>query len=144
MAPNGLAQKGTAINGGSIEITGTGDASGDTITLYNGSTVVGTGIAGANGAFDIVTTAGFADGTYHLTATDTSADGTKTSGQSVAATAIVQSVAPSGLAQKGTAVNGGTIEITGTGDASGDTITLYNGSTVVGTGTRAPTAPSTS
>ena len=81
LAPTGLAQKGTATNGGTIEITGTGDASGDTITLYNGATVIGTGTAGANGAFDIIATGPFTDGTYtNVTATDTSADGTQTSG----------------------------------------------------------------
>ena len=136
IAPTGLSQKGTATNGGTIEITGTGDASGDTITLYNGATVIGTGTAGANGAFDIAATGPFPDGTYsNITATDTSADSTQTSGHSSAATAIVEAIAPTGLAQKGTATNGGTIEITGTGDASGDTITLYNGATVIGIGT---------
>ena len=136
LAPTGLAQQGTATNGGAIEITGTGDAVGDTITLYNGATVIGTGTAGADGAFDITTTAHFADGTYsNITATDTSADSTQISGHSGAATAIVESLAPTGLAQQGTASNGGTIEITGTGDAVGDTITLYNGATVIGTGT---------
>ena len=135
MAPTGLAQKGTAVNGGAIEITGTGDAVGDTITLYNGNTVVGSGLAGVNGAFDIVTTQSFADGTYSITATDTSADGTETSAHSTAATAVVDSVAPIGLAQKGTAINDGPVEFTGTGDASGDTITFYNGATMIGSGT---------
>ncbi len=134
VAPTGLAQKGIATNNGTIEITGVGDASGDTITLYEGATLVGSGKAGAGGAFDIVTTATFADGTHSLTAKDTSTDGTETSGQSTAATAIVGSVAPTGLAQKGIATNNGTIEITGVGDASGDTITLYEGATLVGSG----------
>ena len=80
LAPIGLAQKGTAINDGPVEITGTGDASGDTITLYNGATMIGSGTAGASGAFDIVTTATFADGTYsNITATDTRVDTTETS-----------------------------------------------------------------
>ncbi len=134
LAPTGLAQQGTSTNGGTIEIAGTGDASGDTIKLYNGATLVGSGVAGAGGAFDFATTATFADGTYHLTATDTSADGTETSAQSTAATAVVGSLAPTSLAQKGTSTNGGTIDITGTGDASGDTIKLYNGATLVGSG----------
>ena len=64
VAPTGLVQKGVPTNGGAIEITGTGDAVGDTITLYNGNTVVGSGLAGVNGAFDIVTSATFFDGTY--------------------------------------------------------------------------------
>ncbi|WP_210255032.1 DUF4347 domain-containing protein, partial [Methylocapsa sp. S129] len=113
LAPTGLAQQGTSTNGGTIEIAGMGDASGDTIKLYNGATLVGSGVAGAGGAFDFATTATFADGTYHLTATDTSADGTQTSTASTAATAIVGSVAPTGLAQQGTSTNGGTIEIAG-------------------------------
>ena len=133
-APTGLAQVGTASNGGTIEISGTGDAAGDTITLYDGNTQVGSGLVVAGDTFDITTSAMFADGTYSLTATDTSADGTETSGPSSAVNAVVTSVAPTGLAQVGTASNGGTIKISGTGDAVGDTITLYDGNTQVGSG----------
>ena len=127
-------QVGTASNGGTIEITGTGDAAGDTITLYNGNTQVGSGLVVAGDTFDITTSATFADGTYSLTATDTSVDGTETSGPSSAVYAVVNSVAPTGLAQMGAASNGGTIKISGTGDAAGDTITLYDGNTQVGSG----------
>jgi hypothetical protein len=135
IAPTGLAQKGTATNGGPIEITGTGDAVGDLITLYQNGVAVGTGTVGAGDKFDITTAKNFNDDTYSVTATDTSVDGTQTSAMSTAATAIVDSVAPTGLAQKGTATNGGPIEITGTGDAVGDLITLYQNGAVVGTGT---------
>jgi hypothetical protein len=89
--PTDLAQQGSATNGGTVEITGTGDADGDMITLYNGTTMIGSGTAGLDGAFDITTTATFADSTYYLTATDTSADGTVTSAASDPVTACVYS-----------------------------------------------------
>jgi uncharacterized repeat protein (TIGR03803 family) len=103
--PTGLAQKGTASNNDTIEITGTGDAAGDTITLYDGNTVVGSGTAVANGAFDIVTTTTFADGTYSITATDTSADGTEVSGKSAPATVVVHQ--PPAITAGGAATFGG-------------------------------------
>jgi hypothetical protein len=144
LAPTGLTQAGTIpSNGGTIEISGTGDASGDTIKLYatdnHVTTLIATGTAGAGGAFDITATGPFPDGTYSVTATDTSIDGTQTSAQSIAVNAVVTSVAPTGLAQLGTPTNGGTIDITGTGDASGDTIKLYatdnHVTTLIATGT---------
>ena len=83
-APTGLAQVGTASNGGTIEITGTGDAAGDTITLYNGNTQVGSGPRSPVTPSTSPHRRPFADGTYSLTATDTSVDGTETSGPSSA------------------------------------------------------------
>ncbi len=144
-APTLTGVVGTANNGGPLEVQGTtADAANDTITLYNGTTIVGTGFvrAGTGGGantFDFTTNA-LADGTYHLTATATSGDGTTTSPTSNTLTAIVSAPAPTGLHQVGTANGGGTIEIAGTGDAQGDTITLYNGTSAtpankVGTGT---------
>jgi Domain of unknown function (DUF4347)/Bacterial Ig domain/Cadherin-like domain/SdrD B-like domain/Bacterial Ig-like domain len=136
VAPINLAQKGTSTNGGTIEITGIGDAIGDTITIYNGTTEVGSGKVGANGAFDIVTSASFADGTYQLTAVNTSADTTETSAKSSPLTVNVDPTAPviTGVASQ--PVNGGTIELQGTGEA-GDIVNIYadGTTTIVGTGT---------
>ena len=95
IAPSGLAQKGTTIHGGTLEITGTGDTAGDTIDLYNGTTLVGSGKAGTNGAFDIVTTATFPYGNYNITAKDVSADGTQVSAASSPLAAVVIPPAPS-------------------------------------------------
>ena len=137
VAPTGLVQKGVPTNGGAIEITGTGDASGDSITLYNGNTVVGSGLAGVNGAFDIVTSATFFDGTYSLTATDTSVDSTETSPMSSPAiTADVDPNAPAITTLVGQPLTGQTVELQGTGEA-GDTVDLYvdGTNTIVGNGT---------
>ena len=137
--PTNLAQKGASTNGGTVEVTGTGDAVGDTINLYadgNTGTVVGTGTVKSDLSFDITTTATFADGKHTLTATDGGVNGT--SAPSMAATASVTAPAPTGLVQVGAASNGGTVEVAGKGDAIGDTIKLYadsNTTTVVGTGT---------
>ncbi|WP_210253925.1 Ig-like domain-containing protein, partial [Bradyrhizobium sp. S69] len=135
VAPTGLAQQGTATNGGPIEITGTGDAVGDLITLYQGGVAVGTGTVGAGDKFDITTTKTFTDGSYTLTATDKSVDGTQTSAMSAPVTAYVNPDAPAITAVVGQPVNGGTVELQGTGEV-GDTVNLYadGGTTVVGTG----------
>ncbi|WP_210253827.1 hypothetical protein, partial [Bradyrhizobium sp. S69] len=61
------------VNGGTVEVQGTGKA-GETVKLYadgNTTTVVGTGTVGANGAFDITTSASFASGAHSFTATET-------------------------------------------------------------------------
>ena len=137
VAPTGLVQKGIPTNGGAIEITGTGDAVGDTITLYNGNTVVGSGLAGVNGAFDIVTSATFFDGTYSITATDTSVDSTETSPMSSPAiTADVDPNAPAIMTLVGQPLTGQTVELQGTGEA-GDMVDLYadGTNTIVGNGT---------
>jgi Bacterial Ig domain/Bacterial Ig-like domain len=135
-APAITAVVGTPVNGGTVELQGTGEV-GDTVNLYadGGTTIVGTGKVGAGGTFDITTTATFADGTRSFTATETDATSVTSAASSPAFTVAVESVAPTGLAQQGTATNNGPIEITGTGDAVGDLITLYQGGVAVGTGT---------
>ncbi|WP_246785212.1 DUF4347 domain-containing protein [Bradyrhizobium sp. S69] len=124
----------TRVNGQTVELQGTGEI-GDTVHLYadGGTTIVGSEIVDGTGHFDITTTAGFADGTHSFTATETDAAGLS-SAATPAFSVPVEAVAPTNLAQKGTTINGGTIEITGIGDAIGDTITIYNGTTAVGSG----------
>ena len=113
---------------------GTG-ASGDTITLFDGSTIVGTGMVGAGGNWSIATSA-LADGPHTLTATATDLAG-NTSGASAALPVTIDTVAPpvpgslalapasdSGVAGDGI-TNINTPVITGTGIA-GDTITLLD------------------
>jgi hypothetical protein len=66
------------VSGGTVEVQGTGKA-GETVKLYadgNTTTVVGTGKVGANGTFDITTSATFADGAHSFTATETGKHGT--------------------------------------------------------------------
>ena len=60
---------GQPLNGGTVELQGSGETAGDTIDLYadgNTGTIVGTGQVKADGSFDITTTATFADGDAHL------------------------------------------------------------------------------
>ena len=74
-APVVTALVGQPVNGGTVELQGTGEV-GETINLYadgNTTTIVGTGIVGAGGTFDITTTATFTDGVHTFTATETDA-----------------------------------------------------------------------
>jgi Domain of unknown function (DUF4347)/Bacterial Ig-like domain len=132
-APSITAQTDHPLTGSTVEVTGTGETVGDTITLYEGATMVGTGKVLAGGTFDIITTATFTDGAHTLTATETDA-ANLTSGQSAGFVADVYPDAPSITTLVGQPVNGGTVHVQGTGETVGDTITLYDGATVVGTG----------
>ena len=128
------AQVGNPSNGQTIEVTGAGDA-GTTVTLYanGGSTAIGSGVVNSSGAFDITTTTTFADGEYALTATETDAAGlTSTAGGAFDATVIPSTPSITGVV--GPALSAHTLEVDGTGEAAGDAITLYSGTTVVGTG----------
>ena len=73
-APAITAVVGQPVNGGTVELTGTGER-GDTINLYadGGTTIVGTATVASGGTFDITTTADFADGVHTFTATETDA-----------------------------------------------------------------------
>ncbi len=122
---------GQPVNGDAIEVQGSGE-NGDTVTLYNGATVVGTDTV-VGGAFDITTTATFSDGNYTLTATETDS-ANSTSATSAGFAVAVDPAAPVITTLVGQPVDGDAIEVQGSGE-SGDTVTLYNGATVVGTGT---------
>jgi hypothetical protein len=130
-APAITAVVGQPVNGGMVELQGTGEA-GDTVTLFSGTTVVGTGMVGTNGTFDIPTTAAFADGMHTFTATQTDA-AALTSAPSPAFTVNVDPTAPAITAVVGQPLANQTVELQGTGEA-GDTVTLFSGTTVVGTG----------
>ncbi len=117
---------------------------GDRVTLFDGTTVVGTGTVATDGTWQITTTT-LADGSHSLTATETDAAGT-TSAASAALVLTIDTVPPpqpSGLALD-PSTDSGTLgdditnvaqpKIDGHGIA-GDTVTLSDGSTVVGTGT---------
>ncbi len=114
-------------------VSGTGEA-GDTIKLYadGGATAIGTGSVAPDGTFRVQTSVLLSDGSHTLTATD--AAGADVSALSAGLTVYVDPAAVTGVAQVGIAAYGGTIELTGNGQA-GDTITLMLGSTVIGTGT---------
>nr|WP_280176356.1 Ig-like domain-containing protein [Methylorubrum populi] len=122
------------INDGTPTLTGTADA-GATVTLLNGTTVLGTAIADQNGAFSFTPTTPLGDGTYALTATATDAAG-NASGTSVPVVLAIDTAAPAAptLTSPGGAVADTTPDITGTGEA-GTTVTLFDGATAVGTAT---------
>ncbi len=124
-------------------IDGTGTA-GDTITLYDGATEVGTATVGADGSWSVISSA-LVDGVHTLTAFDTDPAGNVSVASNPRALTIdtTASPAPAGLtldsgSDTGTRgddlTNVATPVINGTGSA-GDTITLYDGETEVGTAT---------
>ena len=88
-APSAISVVGAPVNGSNPEIKGTAIANG-MITLYEGGTVVGTGVVNGNGQFDFLTSAPVTDGVHHLTATVTASDGFTSQ-----ATAFTLNVAPS-------------------------------------------------
>jgi hypothetical protein len=121
-----------------VQVSGTADA-GDTIKLYDGSTLVGTTKAASNGAWSLTTSA-LTQGTHTLTASETDAAG-DTSGLSQAVKPVIASSTPSSPPADTApdapvitkdAVVSNTVQVSGTADA-GDTIKLYDGSTLVGT-----------
>ena len=124
-------------------ITGTGTA-GDTITLYDGSTAVGTGTVASNGTW-AVTSSTLTSGANTLTATQTDAVGNvsaasgtlvlmiDTSAPTAPSAPVLASVSDSGV-QGDDRTNVTTPVLNGSGPV-GDTVTLYDGTTVIGTGT---------
>ena len=136
-APSFTALVGQPLNGGAVELQGTGET-GETIDLYadgNTSTIVGTGTV-VGGTFDITTTATFADGVHTFTATETDAANLTSAASSPAFTVDVDPTAPSITALVGQPLTGQTVELRGTGEA-GETVDLYadgNTNTIVGSG----------
>ncbi len=128
-------------------LTGTGTP-GDTVTLYDGNTVVGTGVVGPDGTFSVAPTAALADGPHSLSVTQLDAEGNM-SVPTAPTSLTVATTAPAPAGSVGLAPgsdSGGVGDgltnvarpvLTGTG-APGDAVTLYDGSTVVGTGVVGP------
>ncbi|MDE3025315.1 MAG: hypothetical protein KGI93_07065, partial [Acidobacteriota bacterium] len=119
-----------------VNVTGTGDA-GDTITLYDGATVIGTTVVGADGTWTIPVLLGA--GSHTLTATQTVnalPHAGLTSAASSPVTVVVYPDAPAitGVTTPGVATPTSAVTVSGTG-AAGDTITLYDGNRVIGTAT---------
>ena len=122
-------------------LTGTAEAK-STITLYDGTTKVGTAIAGATGAYSITASA-LANGSHSLTVTATDAAG-NVSAASPAVAIVVDTTAPlaptalnlSAASDTGTSSSDGITSVnapTFTGKAeAGSTVTLFDGTTKVG------------
>jgi lysophospholipase L1-like esterase len=114
---------------------------GTTVNLYAGTTLIGTATASASGAWSISATLALAAGTYSLFATATSTAGSvsadsPTFSLTIDTQAPAAPAAPVLAAVSGDGVAGQTQSttptITGTAIA-GDTVALYNGSTLLGT-----------
>jgi hypothetical protein len=117
-------------------VTGTGEA-GDTVTLFDNGAAIGSGIVGSNGNWTVTAGTTLPDGVQTITATETDIAG-NTSTPSPALTVTIETSAPPPsaprLATGGVLSGTPTPTFVGTGEA-GDTVTLYDGSTAVGTGT---------
>ncbi|MBI4781195.1 MAG: type I secretion C-terminal target domain-containing protein [Oscillatoriophycideae cyanobacterium NC_groundwater_1537_Pr4_S-0.65um_50_18] len=128
--------------------TGSGTV-GDTVTLYDGTTAIGTGTVAANGSWSI-TSSTLSDGTHTITSTFTDAAGNESSPSTGLAINIdttapaAPTVAPDLDAASDTGASStddNTKDTTPTfvgaagSGIAGDTVTLYDGTTAIGTGT---------
>ena len=145
-APSGLAissSSDSGIQGDNItnvstpEITGVGEV-GDNVSLFDGSTIVATGSVGANGSWAITTNT-LADGSHSLTAIETNAAG-NLSGASAPLVVVIDTVAPAlAITSTGGVTTQTAQTISGTIDAAdaGLTVSIYDGTTLLGTVTPA-------
>ncbi|WP_375775342.1 Ig-like domain-containing protein [Bradyrhizobium sp. ma5] len=147
VAPTGLADASIAsgyVNAANDtatqKLTGSAEA-GSTVTVYDGSTLLGTAAADATTGAWSFTLGHLADGSHSLTATATDAAGnTGVASSALAFNVDTQApVAPTGLADASIAngyVNAAndtaTQKLTGSAEA-GSTVTVYDGSTLLGT-----------
>lgn len=113
-------------------LTGTAEA-GATVRIYDGSTLVGTVTADANGNWTLAqTTTTLTEGSHSFTATATDAAG-NTSAPSTVTTILVDLTAPGAPTSLQVIANG--TQVTGTAEA-GSTVTITSGNgTVLGTAT---------
>ena len=120
-----------------LTLTGTAAAS-STVTLYDGTTPLGTATADGSGNWSF-TTATLVDGTHSFTATDTVSGATSTDSAALAVT--VDTVAPAApVITSDTVLNTNQVALTGTAldqgvAEAGDIIKVYDGTTLLGTTT---------
>jgi hypothetical protein len=118
-------------NHSTLSLTGTAVAN-STVTVFDGTTKIGTATANGSGAWNY-TTAALPDGKHNFTATDTSS-GT-TSAASAVKAVTVDTVAPAApVLVSDSVVNTNHVLLSGTAEAN-STITVYDGTTAVGTAT---------
>jgi hypothetical protein len=138
-AVQGQVANGTATDDTTLTLTGTAEA-GATVNVLNGTTIVGTATAAADGTWTATTSA--LSGTVSLTAraTDTAGNQGAASGARTATIDTVAPTAPASVALANDTGASGTDRVTtdstirGTAEA-GSTVRLTIGTTVVGTGT---------
>ncbi|MCA6120243.1 right-handed parallel beta-helix repeat-containing protein, partial [Bradyrhizobium sp. WSM 1738] len=119
-------------NDNTLQLKGTAAAN-STIKIYDGSTQIGTTTATSTGSWDYITSV-LTNAKHVLTATATNSSG-QTSAASGAVTVTVDTVAPTApVLSSNSIVNTNQIRLSGTAEAN-STVTVYDGTTVVGTGT---------
>lgn len=153
IAPDAPVLTGDTVVGNKVQVSGTAEA-GSTVNLYDDSTLVGTTHAAANGDWNVTTSAlGPGSHTFVATATDSagntsdpsegvdpvipssSSGHTSSSGSdhtSSTPSHVTDTVAPSAPVLTGDTVFHHTVHVTGTAEA-GSTISLYDGTTALGT-----------
>ncbi|WP_197427511.1 Ig-like domain-containing protein, partial [Bradyrhizobium retamae] len=119
-----------------LQLKGTAAAN-STIKIYDGSTQIGTTTASSTGSWDYITSV-LTNAKHVLTATATNSSG-QTSAKSGAVTVTVDTVAPTAPVLSSNAiVNTNQVKLSGTAEANSK-VTVYDGTTVVGTGTTTST-----
>ena len=116
-------------------LSGTGVA-GDQITLYDGATVIGTTIVASNGTWSLGVTLAIGAHTLSAAQTDTVWNLTSVLSSTVGVTVYAQPAPPAITSASVGSVSLGraTVTLGGTGTA-GETITVYDGPTAIGTTT---------
>lgn len=114
-------------------ISGTGQA-GDTVSVYDGSTVIGTAAVDSNGNWSMTVASALANGNHVITATQADTSGNVSGVSNTVNLKIVPSPPVITLPTDGTSTSINKPTISGTGQA-GDTVTVYDGSAVIGTAT---------
>jgi len=142
----GLIVNNSTIDDNKPEIRGTGGTSGDTITIYDNGTKLGTTVVQPDGTWTFTPTTPLVDGLHSITVTATDPAG-NISNPSTPLNFTVDTVAPNTPAfegvddvgpTQGVIVNNSTIddnkpEIRGSNGNPGDTITIYDNGTKLGT-----------
>ncbi|TYO60755.1 hypothetical protein FXV83_42150 [Bradyrhizobium hipponense] len=119
-------------NDNTVDLKGTAAAN-STVTIYDGSTKIGTATASSTGTWDYITQV-LTDAKHTLTATATNSSG-QTSAASSALAVTVDTKAPAAPAITGDTVNSANqAVVTGTAETN-STIKVYDGTTQVGTAT---------
>jgi serralysin len=141
---SGLSATDNVTNVTKPTFTGNGEAAG-LITVYDGTTVLGTGFVAANGTWSVTDTVALADGVHSITAVEEDLAG-NIGAPSTALSVTIDTVAetPTNLALAPGSDSGSSSTdkitnitkptFTGNGEAGG-LITVYDGTTVLGTGT---------
>jgi hypothetical protein len=120
-------------NVGKPVITGKGVA-GDTVTLRDSGKAIGSAVVATGGAWSVTVASALAAGVHSLTATQSGGGGTSAASAALKLTIKTAAPAPSGLSfavAADKAAKGDTVTVAGRGEA-GDAVTLYDGSTVIG------------